>query len=116
MADPLYSSMDIFRLGEIYLNYAEAQFELGHEDICRDYISKIRNRVGMPKIPATVTGENLRQRLYNERRIELAFEEHRYFDLRRWKIAMDIENRPIYGMSITKDINTGKKFIKKRNY
>lgn len=72
-----------FRLGEIYLNYAEAQFELGHEDICRDYISKIRNRVGMPKIPATVTGENLRQRLYNERRIELAFEEHRYFDLRR---------------------------------
>lgn len=101
-----------FRLGEIYLNYAEAQFELGHEDVCRDYISKIRNRVGMPKIPETVTGENLRQRLYNERRIELAFEEHRYFDLRRWKIAMDIENRPIYGITITKDIDTGKKVYK----
>lgn len=98
-----------FRLGEIYLNYAEAQFELGHEDVCREYLKKIRNRVGMPPIPETVTGENLRQRLYNERRVELAFEEHRYFDLRRWKIAMDIENRPIYGMTITKDINTGKK-------
>ena len=101
-----------FRLGEIYLNYAEAQFELGHEDVCREYISKIRNRVGMPKIPETVTGENLRQRLYNERRVELAFEEHRYFDLRRWKVAMDIENRPIYGMTITKDINTEKKVYK----
>ncbi len=52
------------------MNYAEAQFELGHEDVCREYISKIRNRVGMPKIPETVTGENLRQRLYNERRVE----------------------------------------------
>lgn len=98
-----------FRLGEIYLNYAEAQLELGHEDVCREYINKIRDRVGMPDIPSTVIGENLRQRLYNERRVELAFEEHRYFDLRRWKLAMEIENRPIYGITITKDINTGKK-------
>lgn len=98
-----------FRLGEIYLNYAEAQFELGNEGVCREYINKIRERVGMPGIPATVTGEELRQRLYNERRVELAFEEHRYFDLRRWKLAMEVENRPIYGMTITKDVNTGKK-------
>lgn len=63
----------------------------------------------MPAIPETVTGENLRQRLYNERRIELAFEEHRFWDVRRWKIAMDVENRPIYGMDITKDKTTGVK-------
>jgi fibrillarin-like rRNA methylase len=63
----------------------------------------------MPALPETVTGENLRQRLYNERRIELAFEEHRFWDVRRWKIAMDIENRPIYGMDIIKDVNTGVK-------
>jgi hypothetical protein len=99
----------IFRLGEIYLNYAEAKFELGDEATCREYLSKIRERVGMPPIPNSVTGGELRKRLYNERRIELAFEEHRFWDLRRWKLAMDIENRPIYGMRITKDITTGGK-------
>jgi starch-binding outer membrane protein, SusD/RagB family len=89
-----------FRLAEIYLNYAEAEFELGDETKCRQFINKVRNRVGMPDIPATVTGEALRQRLYNERRIELAFENHRFFDIRRWKIANVIENRPIYGMDV----------------
>jgi hypothetical protein len=99
----------IFRLAEIYLNYAEAKFELGDEATCREYISKVRERVGMPEIPVTVTGEDLRARLYNERRIEMAFEEQRFWDLRRWKIAMDVENRPLYGMQIIKDINTGVK-------
>lgn len=99
----------IFRLGEIYLNYAEAKFELGDEATCRKYLSLVRDRVGMPAIPETVTGEDLRARLYNERRIELAFEGHRFFDVRRWKIAMDVENRPIEGLDIIKDINTGKK-------
>lgn len=96
-----------FRLAEIYLNYAEANFELGDEAKCREYINKVRSRVGMPGIPNTVTGETLRQRLYNERRIELAFENHRFFDVRRWKIANVIENRPIYGMDVLKDLNTG---------
>jgi hypothetical protein len=99
----------IFRLGEIYLNYAEAQFELGDEATCREYISKVRERGGMPPIPASVTGDELRKRLYNERRIELAFEEHRFWDLRRWKIAIDVENQPIYGMDIIKDVETGEK-------
>nr|WKN34823.1 RagB/SusD family nutrient uptake outer membrane protein [Tunicatimonas sp. TK19036] len=99
----------IFRLAEIYLNYAEAKFELGDEATCREYLSKVRARVGMPPIPASVSGEELRRRLYNERRIELAFEEHRFWDLRRWKIAMEVENQPIYGMDITKDVNTGEK-------
>ncbi len=64
-----------FRLAEIYLNYAEAKFELGDEAKCREYINKVRARasVNLPAIPNTVTGEALRQRLYNERRIELAF-------------------------------------------
>jgi hypothetical protein len=99
----------IFRLGEIYLNYAEAMFELGDEATCREYISKVRARVGMPAIPNSVTGEELRDRLYNERRVEFAFEEHRFWDVRRWEIAMDVENRPIYGMDITKDVDTGEK-------
>ncbi len=107
--EPYTQPWPIFRLAEIYLNYAEAMFELGDEDACREYISLIRERVGMPAIPATVTGEDLRARLYNERRVEMAFEEQRFWDLRRWKIAMDVENRPLYGIEILKDINTGVK-------
>jgi len=98
-----------FRLGEIYLNYAEAKFELGDEATCRQYINLVRARVGMPGIPATVTGEALRTRLYNERRIELAMEGHRYFDLRRWKLATIYENKPMKGMQIIKDVTTGVK-------
>ena len=99
----------IFRLGEIFLNYAEAKFELGDEATCREYLSKVRARVGMPAIPEDVTGEALRQRLYNERRVEMAFEEQRYWDLRRWKIAMEVENRPIMGMDVILNTETGEK-------
>jgi starch-binding outer membrane protein, SusD/RagB family len=91
-----------FRLAEIYLNYAEAQFELGNEGLAREYASRVRARVGMPAIPATVTGAALRDRIRNERRIELAFEGHRFFDIRRWMIADEVENSPIRGMDIVK--------------
>jgi len=96
-----------FRLAEIYLNYAEAQFNLGNEGVALQYINKVRARVNMPAIPATYTGTALRDRLYNERRIELAFEGHRFFDERRWLIAGDIENRPLRGMQIIKNLQTG---------
>jgi hypothetical protein len=98
-----------FRLAEIYLNYAEAKFELGDEGTCRQYLSLVRARAGMPGIPASVTGEELRKRMYNERRIELAMEGHRFFDVRRWKIAMDTENKPYMGMDITRDPATSVK-------
>lgn len=107
--EPYTQPWPIYRLAEIYLNYAEAKFELGDEVTCRQYIKLVRARVGMPELPSTVTGETLRARLYNERRIEMAFEEQRFWDLRRWKIASDVENRPIYGMQIIKDVTTGVK-------
>lgn len=91
-----------FRLGEIYLNMAEAAFETGNEPECREYINKVRARAGMPGLGADVTGEALRARLYNERRIELVFEDHRYFDVRRWKIADDVLNRKGHGIKIIK--------------
>ena len=83
-----------FRIAEIYLNYAEAKFELGDEATAREYVNKVRSRasVNLPGIPASVTGEALRRRIYNERRIELAFESHRFFDVRRWKIGTTVEN------------------------
>ncbi|MDP4149985.1 MAG: RagB/SusD family nutrient uptake outer membrane protein [Bacteroidota bacterium] len=96
-----------FRLAEIYLNYAEAQFHLGNEATTRQYLNMVRARVNMPPIPATYTGTALWNRLVNERRIELAFEGHRFFDERRWLIAGDIENRPLRGMQIIKNLATG---------
>lgn len=98
-----------FRLAEIYLNYAEAQFELGNEATAREYVSLVRARVGMPALPATVTGEELRRRIYKERRIELAFENHRFFDIRRWEIATEVENTPIRGLDIFLNESTGVK-------
>ena len=87
------------RLGEIYLNYAEAAFKAGHEDICREYINKIRDRkdVLMPHIPDSATGAILWDHLVNERRVELAFEAFRYFDVRRWKVADFYDNVDLYG-------------------
>src|SRR5690606_3090386 len=92
----------IFRLADIYLHYAEAQLALGNEAVAREYISKVRARpsVNLPPIPDSVTGEALWKRLVNERRIELAFEGHRYFDIRRWKIAAQVENPPVRGMIV----------------
>jgi hypothetical protein len=92
-----------WRLGGIYLNYAEAQLELGNEAVAREYISKVRARpsVDLPPIPANVSGEALRKRLINERRIELAFEGQRFWDIRRWLIAAEVENVPIRGMVVT---------------
>jgi len=74
-----------FRYGEILLNYAEACLGLGQEDEAKAKINMVRQRAGMPDI--TETGQALIDRYRNERRIELAFEQHRYFDIRRWKIA-----------------------------
>ena len=56
----------------------------------------------MPALPATVSGPALRDRIRNERRIELAFEGHRFFDIRRWMIAGEVENTPIRGMDIVR--------------
>lgn len=74
-----------FRYTEILLNYAEASLELGQEAEAREYINMIRRRAGMPE--TTETGQALMDRYRNERRVELAFEDHRFFDVRRWMIA-----------------------------
>lgn len=73
-----------YRLAEIYLNFAEAAMEAGHTDEAITYVNKVRARAGMPRLPAGLSGENLRQRIHNERRVEFALEGNRYFDVRRW--------------------------------
>ncbi|GAC1420443.1 MAG: RagB/SusD family nutrient uptake outer membrane protein [Flavisolibacter sp.] len=75
------------RYSEILLNYAEACLGLGQESEAKTYINMIRKRAAMP--PVTESGQALVDRYRNERRIELAFEDHRYFDVRRWMVAPD---------------------------
>lgn len=96
-----------FRYGEILLNYAEANYYLGNEVVCRDNINKIRSRPGVLMPNVTESGANLLKRLQNERRIELAFESHRFFDVRRWKIAPVVLNVNCKKMLVQKDPTTG---------
>lgn len=94
-----------FRYAEILLNYAEAQNEAsGPDESVYNAVNQIRSRNGvdMPPLPAGLSQEEMREAIRQERRIELAFEEHRFYDVRRWKIAMETENVPAYGINITK--------------
>jgi hypothetical protein len=86
-----YSGQDciIFRLGEIYLNAAEAAVELGLDGTARNHIEPIRTRAGLTQNLRldNYSGTALRDRIRNERKIELAFEDQRYWDVRRWRTA-----------------------------
>jgi len=91
-----------FRLGEQYLNYAEALNEAeGPVADVYKYVNAIRERSGLPNLPAGLSKEQMREKIRHERQIELAFETHRYFDTRRWKIAEQTDNREIHGMNIS---------------
>ncbi|GAB4417590.1 MAG: RagB/SusD family nutrient uptake outer membrane protein [Bacteroidia bacterium] len=93
------------RYTEVVLNYVEACIELGEEDEARNWLNRIRFRVGMPAI--TESGEALRDRYRNERRIELAYEEHRFHDARRWMIAPETLGRGIKSIDIQATLKPG---------
>jgi hypothetical protein len=76
-----------FRLAEFYLNYAEIQIHLGHDDIARKYINKVRSRSAVHMPPVTASGKNLVRIYRRERAVELNLENQRFFDLMRWKTA-----------------------------
>lgn len=97
-----------FRYAEVLLNYAEAMNEAygpqnaaGMGMTAREAVNRVRNRSNMPVFPAGMTRDEFRQKLRNERRVELAFEDHRFWDLRRWKIGPSTTD--IYGMEITRN-------------
>jgi len=89
----------VFRLSEFYLNYAEASAQLGNTAEALTYLNKIRQRAGMPDI-VSAGGADLIAKIAHERRIELCFEGHRYFDLRRWGTA-EIGSKNALGIIIT---------------
>lgn len=99
-----------FRYAEVLLNYAEAEFELDNEDVARKYINMVRARPSVNMPPVTASGDALRSAIRDERRVELAFEGLRFFDVRRWKIATFTENIPIRRMHITKQADGSKTY------
>ncbi len=102
-----------FRYAEILLNFAEAANEAYGPDVipsgstlsARTAINLVRARpsVNMPALAVGLSQSQMRDAVRYERRVELAFEEHRFYDVRRWKIADVTENKPAGGVIITKD-------------
>lgn len=95
----------ILRYTEAVFNYVEASLELGQEDVAREWLNQIRYRVGQPAI--TDSGEELMERYRNERRVEMAYEEQRFHDVRRWMIAEETLGRKANLISITGELKPG---------
>jgi hypothetical protein len=99
------ANFTIFRLAEAYLNYAEALNEFsGPSPETYNAINIIRARSGMPNLPAGLTQAQFRDRVRQERAVELAWEGHRFYDIMRWKIAEDdgVMAGNMYGLKIYK--------------
>ena len=75
----------LMRYAEVLLNYAEACIGLGQDAEALTYINMIRTRAGMPGV--TESGVQLRDRFRHEKRVEMAYEDQRFFDVRRWVIG-----------------------------
>lgn len=102
----------LIRYAEILLNYAEAINETGRPDLAYAPLIALRDRAGITAgsdnlygLKAGMTKEEMREIIRTERRVELAFEDHRWNDIRRWKIAMDVSNGYNKRMRIVRSSN-----------
>ena len=94
-----------FRETSLVLNYVETLLETGDEAEAINWLNQIRFRVGLPAVSAS--GDELMNIYRNERRLELAYEEHRYHDARRWMIAPTTLGAPAEGIKITGTLRPG---------
>ena len=104
----------VYRYAEILLNYAEAMNEAygpdarpaGYTLSAREALMQVRNSASMELPPVTTTDPaEFLTALKRERQVELAFEDHRYWDLIRWKDAENVLNKPVKGVAVVKDEN-----------
>jgi hypothetical protein len=98
----------IFRLAEMYLTKAEAEFELGNPAPAATALNMTRIRAGISTVDQTTITLNI---IRNERRAELAFENQRYWDLRRWRIAETVLNKQFTGLRIIYHYWSGKYYF-----
>lgn len=124
--EPL-QSRPLIRFAEVLLSYAEAVNEWKGPDFSEtlgdgntysalEVLKLIRRRAGiapgtdgMYGLKAGMTQDEMREAIRNERRIELAFEGFRFFDVRRWMIAEKTENQPMHGLEITRVVDENNK-------
>ncbi|AMR31077.1 hypothetical protein A0256_06395 [Mucilaginibacter sp. PAMC 26640] len=101
---PSFANYIIFRYAEILLSYAEAQNEaVGPDNTVYEAVNKVRTRSNLPGLPVGLSKDQMRGYIHRERRIELAFEDKRWFDIRRWLITTGtngVLTSPEYGMKI----------------
>lgn len=95
------------RLAEVLLNYAEAQNKAsGPDQSVYDAINSVRARAGQPDLTSGLSKEQMFERIVQERKVELFAEGFRYWDLRRWKMAVEVlHGKKVHGLFITKDAN-----------
>lgn len=104
----------VFRLGEIYLNLSEAAMELGKTSEALDAVNIIRDRAGIARLTSISMAK-----IRHERKVELAFEGHRFWDMKRWRIAhLDVQQGGLNGFSGSAlypwyDIRDGKYIVEK---
>lgn len=103
----------VFRFPEIYLNYAEAlnEWSPGNADI-KKYVDIVRTRTGvaMPPLATTLSQSEMREKIRNEKRVEFAFEDHRFWDVRRWMQAPQYFGSPLNGVEITRNADNTFKY------
>ncbi len=103
----------IFRYPEIYLNYAEAlnEWSPGNADI-KKYVDLVRTRTGvaMPPLPTGLSQAEMRERIRNEKRVEFAFEDHRFWDVRRWMQGPAYFGKPLMGVDIIRNTDGSFKY------
>lgn len=107
------------RYAEILLNFAEAMNEANGPENAGTFgltalsaVNQVRTRAQVPLLPSGLSKEVMREKIQHERQIELAFEEHRHLDIRRWKLAESVFGKPVYGLKILS--NEGNKFTYER--
>lgn len=115
-----YRLWTIMRYAEILLNYAEALNEAqGPGTEVYNMLDKIRHRAGISgkiadRSDLTSSKDNMRNFIHKERTVELAFEEHRAWDVRRWNVAVEALSRPIYGVNVSADGTITRKVAQSR--
>jgi len=104
-----------FRLSDMYLIAAEADVELGNLDEAATYLDALRTRISMPDTKTSLakrgqsfTQADMREFVRHERRSELAYEDSRYYDVRRWMIAPTTNNKELCGMLVYATLKPGK--------
>jgi len=92
-----------FRYAEVLLNYAEALNEAeGPTAAVHNAVNAVRTRAGITALPTTLSKDAMRERIRNERAVEFAFEEMRWWDILRWKKGVELVAQPMKGMQITR--------------